>query len=222
MQPPEARKVMRQYERRIMRDLRKDRPKLFQALGEFANIRSDAEGWAHFRQRWPNFFPSHDYDSVADGSKRSILGYPYWVGQVWAGGELGEMALPILLGIDPNPEQTEGTPEEAWVSDLVSIPAQFYIDWDEGVFRYQGGCDFQRALYLLFLDSWRARVCEKCNAKFIAARAAQKFCSTDCSAAMQREFRRRWWAKHGTAWRQKRKESKLKKRGGKNVTHKTR
>jgi hypothetical protein len=222
MQPPEVRKVMRRYQRRIMRDLRKDRPKLFRALEEFANIRSDAEGWAHFRKRWPNFFPSHDYDTVADGSKQSILGYPYWVGQVWAGGELGEMALPILLGIDPNPKQTEGTPEEAWLSDLLSIPAQFYIDWDQGVFRYQGGCDFQRALYLLFLDSWRARVCEKCNAKFIAARAAQKFCSTDCSAAMQREFRRRWWAEHGTAWRQKRKESKLKKRGGKNVTRKTR
>src|SRR5262249_3379620 len=140
-----------------------------------------------------------------------------WVGQVWSGGELGEMALPILLGIDLNPHKTEGTPEEAWFNDLLSIPAQFYADWDEGVFRYRGSCDFQRALYLLFLDSWRAKFCEKCNAKFIAARSAQKFCTTDCSDAMQREFRRRWWAEHGDEWRQKRK-----KKGRKNVTRKTR
>ncbi len=221
MQPPEQRKLFQRYYRKVMRDLRRDRPKLFRALEEFANIRSDAEGWAHFRKRWPNFFPSRDYDTVTDGSKQSILAYPYWLGQIWAGGET-EPALHILLGIDPNPEQTEGTPEEAWFNDLVSIPAHFYADWDEGVFRYQGACDFQRALYLLFLDSWRARLCEKCNAKFIATRAAQKFCSTDCGAAMQREFRRRWWAEHGAAWRQKRRESKLKKRGGKNVTRKTR
>jgi len=222
MQSSELRKVMQGYERRVMRDLRRDRRKLFEALEGFANMRPDADGWAHFRKRWPDFFPSHDYDSVADGSKRSISGYPYWLGQVWAGGELGEMALPILLGIDPNPGKTEGTVEEAWLNDLLSIPAQFYVDWDEGSFRYRGGCDFQRALYLLFLDSWRARFCEKCKSKFIAKRAAQKFCSTDCSAAMQREFRRRWWAEHGAAWRQKRKVSKLKKKGGKNVTRKAR
>jgi hypothetical protein len=220
MQPPEVRKVMGQYERRIMRDLRRDRRKLFRALEEFAKIRSDAKGWAHFRKRWPNFFPSHYYDTATDGSKQTLLGYPYWLNQVWLNGELGKMALPVLLGIDGNPERTEGTPEEAWLSDLVSIPGGFYVDWDEGIFRYRGGCDFQRALYLLFLDSWRARFCEKCNTKFIAKRAAQKFCTTDCSAAMQREFRRRWWAEHGAAWRQKRKESKLKTKGGKNITRK--
>jgi hypothetical protein len=218
----EFRKVLQGHQRSVMRQLRRDRPKLFRALDEFANIRSDAEGWAHFRKRWPNFFPAHYYDTVNDGSKQNILGYPYWLHHVWLNWELGEMALPILLGIDPNPERTEGTPEEAWLSDLVSIPGAFYVDWDEGVFRYRGACDFQRALYLLFLDSWRARFCEKCKAKFIAKRAAQKFCTTDCSAAMQREFRRRWWAEHGTAWRQKRQKSKLKKKGVKNVADKTR
>jgi hypothetical protein len=211
--------MMQQYERRIMRDLRRDRPKLFLALGEFANIRSDADGWAHFRKRWPNFFPESEYDKVAEGQKRSVRNYPHWLDQIWYGGET-DPHLRILLGIESAP--TEGTPEDAWISDLATIPARFYADWDEGVFRYEGACDFQRALYLLFLDSWRARVCEKCGTKFVAARAAQKFCSTDCSQAMQREFRRRWWAEHGAAWRQKRKESKLKKRGGKNVTHKTR
>ncbi len=222
MQPLELRKVFQRYDRMVMRDLRRDRPKLFQALGEFANIRSDTEGWAHFRKRWPNFFPESEYDKVARGQKPSIFDYPYWLDQIWMGGET-DPYLHILLGIESAPEPAnEGTLEDSWIVGLSSIPAQFHPDWDEGVFRYQGACDFQRALYLLFLDSWRAKVCEKCSTKFIATRAAQKFCSTDCSEAMQREFRRRWWSEHGTAWRQKRKESKLKKRGGKNVTHKTR
>lgn len=222
MQSPELRKVSRLYERMVMRDLRRDRRKLFLALGEFANIRSDAEGWAHFRKRWPNFFSESEYAKVAQGQKPSVFDYPHWLNQIWIGGET-DPYLRILLGIESAPEPaSEGTPEDAWIVGLASIPAQFTADWDEGVFRYQGSCDFQRALYLLFLDSWRARVCEKCERKFIAARAAQKFCTTDCSEAMQREFRRRWWAEHGAAWREKRKESKLKKRGGKNVTRKTR
>jgi hypothetical protein len=219
MQPPEERKLLQRYERHVLRELCRDRPKLFRALAEFANIRGDAESWAHFRKRWPDFFPEPEYDRVEWGQKPSIFDYPYWLNQIWIGGET-EPHLPILLGIESAPK--EGTPEDAWVAGLATIPARFYTDWDEGVFRYEGACDFQRALYLLFLDSWRARVCEKCEAKFIAARAAQKFCSTDCSEAMQREHERRWWAKHGKTWRQERKESKLKKRGGKHVTRKTR
>jgi hypothetical protein len=223
MQSPELRKVLRRYDRKVIRDLRRDRRKLFLALGEFANIRSDAEGWAHLRKRWPNFFPESEYDQVAEGQKPSVSDYPYWLDQIWKGGET-EPYLRILLGIDSAPEPAdEGSPEDSSIVGLSSIPAQFYADWDEGVFRYQGACDFQRALYLLFLDSWRARVCEKCDTKFIAARAAQKFCSTDCSEAMQREFRRRWWAEHGETWRQKRKVVKSKKKGGKkNGARKTR
>jgi hypothetical protein len=221
MRPPELRRMFQQYDRMVESDLRKDRLKLFRGLEEFANIRPDKEGWAHFRKRWPDFFPSHQYDAVAENSTRSIFGYPLWLNQIWAGGET-EPALHILLGIDPNPEKTEGTPEEAWFSHLVSIPAQFYADWQDGIFRYQGGCDFQRALYLLFRESWRARFCEKCNMKFIARRAAQKYCTTDCSEKMQRELKLKWWTNHGETWRKKRKRSKLKKRGGKNGARKTR
>jgi hypothetical protein len=218
MRSPEVRTIFRSYERRIMRELRRDRTKLFRALAEFANLRDDVEGWTHFRKRWPNFFPEAEYDRVKLGEKPSISDYPYWLHQVWIGGET-EPHLRILLGIESAAK--EGTPEDAWLSGLATIPAHFFADWDEGVFRYEGACDFQRALYLLFLDSWRARFCQKCDAKFIAVRAAQKFCTTDCSEAMQREFRRRWWAKHGEQWRKKRKKAKSK--GGKtSVTRKTR
>lgn len=219
MQPPEVRRMFQKYDRQVERELQRDKRKLFEALQEFANIRSDKGGWAHFRKRWPQFFPESEYDKATDGSKRSVLGYPYWLDQVWLGGET-EPHLSIMLGIEYAPD--EGTPEDSWVADLSTIAAQFYVDWDGGIFRYQGACDFQRALYLLFRESWRARVCEKCETKFIARRVAQKYCSTECSGNMQRELKRKWWAEHGETWRRRRKKSKRNEKGGHNGTRKTR
>jgi hypothetical protein len=220
VRPPELGRMEQEYERRVERDLQRDRPKLLSALEEFANMRSDTDGWAHFRRRWPNFFPETEYDNVAGNSRPSIADYPYWLGQIWTSGET-EPCLPILLGIDPNPVQTEGTPEEAWFSGLRSIsPQRFHADWEYGIFRYQGGCDFQRALYLLFRESWRARICEKCGAKFIARRAAQRYCTRECSQDMQRELKRKWWAEQGKTWRRKRKSSKSTR--GKEDQHGTR
>jgi hypothetical protein len=210
------RKLLRKFARDIERDLRKERPALFRALEEFANVRPDQKAWSHFRKRWPKFFPKAEYERAEENASRSVRDYPRWLHQVW----LGKSApLLPLLGIKAEP-QIPGEPSPGL--DVHLIPAQFFADWDEGVFHYRGMCGFQRALHLLVRDSWRARVCEKCGEKFIARRVAQRYCTTDCSDEMQRELKRRWWAEHGETWRQKRKVFKSKKRGGKNVTRKTR
>jgi hypothetical protein len=219
MQPPEFRRMFQKYHHKLERELQRDKRKLFQALEEFANIRPDEKGWAHFRRRWPHFFPAEEYDGAEEASRRSIRSYPYWLDQIWVGGET-EPHLKILLGISTAPD--DGTPEDSWVADLSSIPAQFSVDWDEGVFHYEGACGFQRALYLLFRESWRARICEKCHTKFIARRAAQKYHSTDCSEGAQRELKQKWWAEHGEAWRKRRKESKQKRKGGEDGPRKAR
>jgi hypothetical protein len=222
VRPPEDRRLFKRHERFLKSELRRARPKLFQALEQFANMRSDKEGWAHFRKRWPDFFPFDEYEGAAQELTPSILRYPYWLNQIWIGGETNPY-LRILLGIESVLEpKDEGTPEESWIAGLSSIPAKFDAEWDEGVFTYEGACDFQRALYLLFRESWRARICEKCNARFIAKRAAQKFCTTDCSESMQRELKRKWWAKHGEAWRKVRKSPQWKGKGGQNGPRKAR
>jgi hypothetical protein len=208
---PENRRLFQRYERSAERDLRRARPRLFRALEQFANIRSDKEGWAHFRKLWPDFFPSDEYERAVQGLKPSILDYPYWLNQIWRGGETNPY-LRILLGIETAPgSEDDGTPEESWIVGLSSIPSKFDADWNEGVFTYEGTCNFQRALYLLFRESWRGRVCEKCGANFIARRAAQKYCSTDCSESMQRELKQKWWTEHGETWRKKRKIPQRKK-----------
>jgi hypothetical protein len=220
MQPPELRREFQKYERKLDRELQRDKLKLFEALEEFANIRPDEKGWAHFRKRWPNFFPGEEYDRVAKGLKPSIVDYPFCLDQLWIG---TDSPVEIMLGIDTRSYRAdELPPEEFWIAGLAPIPANFDVDWDEGVFRYRGACDFQRALYLLFLESWKARVCEKCSAKFIARRVAQKYCSTECSESMQRELKQKWWAEHGEAWRRQRRNSQRKGKGKQHGTHKTR
>jgi hypothetical protein len=211
--------MFRKYERKLERDLQRDKWTLFEALQGFANIRPDTEGWAHFRRLWPNFFPMEVYDRAEHDLKPSVRDYPYWLDQIWSGGET-EPHLRILMGLDTAPDQ--GTPEDARIADLSTIPVEFSVDWDEGSFRYHGVCDFQRALYLLFRESWRARVCEKCSAKFIGRRAAQKYCTTDCSEAVQRELKQEWWAENGEEWRKQRIEAMRVSKGGRNGTRKAR
>jgi hypothetical protein len=220
MQPPEVRRMFQKYDRKLERGLQRDKRDLFKALEEFANIRSDKEGWAHFRKRWPKFFPEQEYGRVAEGSKPSIADYPYCLDQLWIG---ENSLLRLLFGIDTAPYQVDELwPEDMWTAGLAPIPAQFDVDWEEGLFRYHGACDFQRALYLLFRESWRARICEKCGTKFIARRAAQKYHSTDCSESVQRELKQKWWAEHGETWRRQRRRSKPKRKGGQNGTRKAR
>jgi hypothetical protein len=53
----------------------------------------------------------------------------------------------------------------------------------------------------------RMRHCEnpECPAPyFIAARRSQKYCSEACALPAQKEFKRTWWADHGSAWRRAR------------------
>ncbi len=220
MQPNEVRREFRKHERALARELRRDKPRLFRALEEFANIRAGNEGWAHFRRQWPKFFPEEAYDRVAEGLKPSIVDYPYCLHQLWNG---ADSPVQLLFGIEAAPSRVDELwPEDMWLSGIATIPAEFFVDWDEGIFRYRGACDFQRALYLLFRESWRARVCEKCSTKFIARRAAQKYCSTDCSESVQRELKQQWWAEHGQTWRKQRKVSRRKGKGGLDGTRKAR
>jgi hypothetical protein len=45
---------------------------------------------------------------------------------------------------------------------------------------------------------------------FIALRRNQKYCSRQCSTDSQREFKRKWWAENGAAWRAARVKAKNK------------
>jgi hypothetical protein len=80
-------------------------------------------------------------------------------------------------------------------------------DWKTGSFLYMPYNDFQRAVYILFREGWRAKTCIRCSRRFIADKPLQRYCSTECSGETKRERNLDWWNKHGKKWRTMRKAS---------------
>ena len=204
-------------------------------------MRGDTDAWVQFRRRWPKFFPKWEYDLAVgekaepslyepyffermDGKEPStnISDYPFYLNQIWMGGD-SQPYLDIMFGIRPTPTPDEvDIPEESAAVRMSSIPpAHYSLNWSEGTIRYEGGCDFQRALYLLFRESWRARICAGCEEAFIAKRPKQKYHSTDCSEAAIRSAKLKSWNKHGETWRQNQ-QSKATKKGKRDVSKKAR
>lgn len=66
---------------------------------------------------------------------------------------------------------------------------------------------FEDALRYLYQVRERTRCCgnPQCRTPyFFANRRNQRYCSEACTRPAQREFKRRWWAKAGSEWREKR------------------
>jgi hypothetical protein len=84
-----------------------------------------------------------------------------------------------------------------------------YPSWPSGQFVYMAQNPFQRGLYLLFRESWRARICIDCRCHFIADKHQRQYCSTTCAGRAKRRHDLEWWHReHG-------KESKTKRKRGK-------
>ncbi|HEV3279420.1 MAG TPA: hypothetical protein VG860_21710 [Terriglobia bacterium] len=56
-----------------------------------------------------------------------------------------------------------------------------------GTISWEFGCAFQRGVYDLMRDRWRAMVCPQCKRFFIAGRTAQNYCSPQCSTLKKQE-----------------------------------
>jgi len=65
--------------------------------------------------------------------------------------------------------------------------------------------EFQVALYLLFRESWRAKVCAHCSKFFVAEKPAQRFCDGQCSNVAHRASALKWWKREGAKWRAQKK-----------------
>src|SRR5262249_24072965 len=79
--------------------------------------------------------------------------------------------------------------------------ALFWPDWASGRVEYVSRIDFQRAIWLLFRESWRAKVCPKCSTYFLAQKPAQLYCSVSCSSAVHRASSLNWWKETGAQTR---------------------
>jgi hypothetical protein len=134
----------------------------------------------------------------------------------------------ILLGIDP--PAGIGDWIEAFEEIQAAYPAaeamapqfsRLQADWKTGTFEYTPDNDFQRAVYILFREGWRAKTCVRCYRRFIADKPVQSYCSTKCSGEAKRQRNLDWWNKNGKKRRKRReatsraKQGKSAKKGGK-------
>jgi hypothetical protein len=85
--------------------------------------------------------------------------------------------------------------------------ACFWPDWTSGRVEYASRTDFQRSVWLLFGESWRAKVCPRCSTYFLAQKSAQLYCSVSCSSATHRASSLNWWKQKGSQKRAARKRA---------------
>jgi hypothetical protein len=187
---------------------------------EYASVhRMDSLSW---HKACHNFFLFHR-DTLRD----------IWSGKeetAWLGGGREEFLLGLSnLNMDARDAVKEGDDvsvamgaipfllDKAWQEILGQFPTAFPeggnmigMLWKSGEFYLLPRGDFQRAFYLLFRQSWRARVCPRCKMFFIARRPKQRFCGTVCSAGSRLASKRKWWRSVGS--RNRKRVTQLRKR----------
>ena len=190
---------------------------LLRALTEYVNLGDTAADVRFFRKRWPEFFPDNFYDAAEQDLEsmdgRRFLRIKKVLHDLWSGRECPPFMPPVLLGL-----QLGGLDYVIWNDHGKSI-STFRMQWETGEFEFESDIKFYKAMWLLARQTWRAKVCLHCSQCFVARRATQVYCSTDCSELAERELKREWWRKNGNAWRANRNLAKnVKRKAGKGRT----
>jgi hypothetical protein len=204
---------------------------LLLALRELANLLDEPASFERFARRHPAFIhvPTDDLPYSLSVPMTGIPSLPnrflnMWqtredLRQVWRGHS--DKLAAILLPAVPPPElsaeelnryvsknQSDTAGDWQW-------PPQIKVDWQRSQFVYVPRTEFQKAVFALFRQSARAKVCANpdCVAPyFIAGKASQRYCSDACAQVFQREWKRRWWKERGKKWRRKKLRGKGRKR----------
>jgi hypothetical protein len=61
------------------------------------------------------------------------------------------------------------------------------VDGKTGAINWHFNCHFQRDVYHLMQERWRAKVCPQCRKYFVADKVARRYCSTDCYGERKRK-----------------------------------
>ena len=198
---------------------------LYAGLEEFVNLGDSDQDLSTFAAKCPTFWPFDTQDTKAGllrwitAARPVLLVFRDYLRKVWiSDSEAHENGyLSVLLGLDvrfaDEPEiqfwSSQRQPlHEAWaqlrkVHPEISIGIRPVVDpvWGLASFSYGPVNDFQKAVYQLFLENWRAKVCSRCSQYFIAQKAAQIYCSTKCSGGVKRARSLEWWKLKGAARR---------------------
>ena len=93
---------------------------------------------------------------------------------------------------------------------IPASPGRAFPSWPSGQFVYVPANPFQEALYLLFRESWRARICRACQKFFVADKQQRQYCSSVCAGEAKKRHDLEWWhRRHGKVARSQKKRGKL-------------
>jgi hypothetical protein len=199
---------------------------LFAALEAFANLGNTIEDLRSFRQQYSWFQPipvrldepDLPHGGLSDALHPLILDVRKVLQLVWRqGGDSGQLCADTLLGLnqslfdeglrayeaDPN---YPGLFSEAALRSIQPYRhlinySEIHARWDTGDFDFVTVELFHKAVYYLFRESWRARICPQCARHFIAEKPPQLYCSTACYGTAKRKRDLRWWRKEGAVKR---------------------
>ena len=182
------------------------------ALQEFANTGDEPDRAAYFlNKRWPGFL-----EQIVEKSTKAGIDFsnnPKGIGMMLFKIQGGENPLGTF-------QDLRDYVRLAWKGNEAAIAFLLWIgfeegksnlvlpDWRRSGFRYEPRTNFQAAVYELLKHSRQARVCANpdcANPYFIAQDPRRKFCSLECAAPFQKEWKRRWWERKGKLWRKARK-----------------
>jgi hypothetical protein len=184
-----------------------EREGLFQALETFANMGDGRGDPKLFLRMCPRFFPEVAYSGVGTwaSGERTTKPMIYWyrdaLRTLWRGHDTNGVYLNAMLGLEWDSVEIAKAWDDA-IEGLGTIGlSRPRADWASGEIILEFSTDFQRALFALMKDSWRAKVCPECKRFFIASKTAQAYCSPTCYGEMKRKYSLRYWRRTGSATR---------------------
>jgi hypothetical protein len=185
---------------------RSELQRLFGGLEALINVGDDPGDYHHFIRAWPGFWTN-------DRSQKKFKEYRNRLRELWSGSleeqqRLGAVAF--LLGLIDSEEV-----KSLWLSgpDAIfelmlgrkapSVGAGVFSQcailplWGSVELRFLARGDLEKALWVLFRESWRAKRCGQCQRYFIADKPAQTYCSPACNGEAKKGQRLTWWNKVG-------------------------
>lgn len=211
---------------------------LYNGLEGVVNVPDSESEYLEVARKCESFWPLDTQDPEAgvirwDAAAHSVfLAFRDYLRKVWVSDResLASGHLGLLLGLNlvfaDQPEKPYWSFQTISLNEAWAKLRETYPDigvgtrpvvsphWGTRAFSYAPINDFQRAVYQLFLESWRAKTCSRCAKYFIAGKPGQIYCSTACSGGVKQARAREWWNREGAKRRTTRK-NRQKKDGGK-------
>jgi hypothetical protein len=206
------------------RGLGKSKEWFWRGLERFANTGDSMDAYQAMAKAWPSFWPlpiqNGDGQNLAWHAEAHplFLFYRDTLRQFWTRSPVAlqdgyrirllfgtVMDIGLLFADSPLfcvPFQNAVAELKYSYPDL-SLPniqpvAMFWPNWNTGSVEYLSQTDFQAAIWSLFRESWRAKVCASCSMYFFAEKAPQLYCSVSCSNAAHQSSSLKWWREKGT------------------------